>query len=930
MQGVYIPQIDAKDLWISNYANETEYSLNNKDGELNLHKFKASFDYSLDLIKLKDVYESVYRNKRFLSEYDNKDYSYRIINVTFEYSVKSYNRCGHNVFCKLGYDERNLEFSDSVCIVDGELVGIVLNTKVENPVPNDVLGKYFSYKDGCYVNNKQIKTERSISDIRRDIYKDGFVCNGVKFVRWKRSAGSARVGRCMFIDEKLFNKMHKWESCGIDVKPGDSVDLAGFESYISLTSSSIIDTIEINPENMLIIDDYESVFRDDAVCVSEKDGRLVSEHKNTEVRNSIFDGEALIDKSLMGKYSNKGMILLRGRFFKSCAFNCNMQEFFKDNNITSVDQLNGFTLAKNIEDVKFITTPSSIKFVKFGTLDQWFERFETTFGVVKYEKPTHFFNGRLVQAHYQLINSIQLTRSEVDKLLEPTFKFMLSVKDDPAVLRHWIKFNIDDLEEITPLESKTDIIYKLMSVNDNFTKTKMYYDFRADFLKSFTKNLKCGHVLISGNYSTLCGNPIEMLRSAIGTFDGTSSIYTGTIYSKRFAFNRKILGSRSPHITFSNVLVSRNIKYPLIEKYMNPTNEIVYINSINENILEKLAGCDFDSDTVMLTDNNILIEGALKNDSRFSVAVCKVGGDKIQRKYDPKDLADLDIKTSKNLIGEIINVSQELNTMVWDMLASGKTIDDVQDIYEDICKLSIMSNIEIDKAKREYVVDNSVELKEIRDKHRILTDTGKQVKPNFFAHISKIKGYYNPDKKAYLKHNTSMDYLQTSVNSFRSRRGSIKKTEFMSISDMLDTGRMSQGDKANYRQINDLFDFIDNANSHISSVYANETISAENQNIIASAYRQDCIEKIGRMNISFPTMITMLKQIEKPEHAKHKRLIFYTLFGYPNTSFYETIRVSAEPMEVLVPCKDGNINIYGTNFRKEMVQRNVKDIVGVM
>lgn len=923
MQGVYIPQIDAKDLWISNFANKTEYSLNKKDGELNVNKFKASFDYSLDLIKLREVYETVYRNRRFSTSIDDKEYSYRIINVTFEFSVKQFNRCGHNAFCKLGFDERNLEFRDSVCIVDGELVGIITDTPVENPVSQEILGKYFRYKDGCYVNSNQIKTVKNVSDVRKDIYKDGFMCNGIKFVRWKRSAGSARVGRCLFIDEKLFNKVHKWEVCGIDVKPGDDVDLAGFESYISLTSSSIIDTLEIQPENILIIDDYESTFTDDVICVTESNGILGAEHKVSDVTNSIFDGEALIDKSLMGKYSDKGMLLLRSRFFKSCAFNTNIQEFFADNGITSVDQLNGYTIAKDIKDIKFITTPSSIKFVKFGTLEQWFERLETTFGVVKYEKPTHFFDGKLVQAHYQLINSIQLSREEVDQLLKPTFDFMTAAKNDPAVLRYWIKFNIDELEEITPLESKTDIIYKLMAVNEDFTNTKMYYDFRADFLKSFTKNLKCGHVLINGNYSTLCGNPIEMLYSSIGKFDGKSIIEKGTVYSKRFDFGKKLLGSRSPHITISNVLVTENKRYDEIERYMNPTNEIVYINSINENILEKLAGCDFDSDTVMLTDNEVLINGALKNDKRFKVAVCKVGGNKIKRKYGYDDLCDLDIKTSKNLIGEIINVSQELNTRVWDMLNDGKSVEDVQDIYLDICKLSIMSNIEIDKAKREYVVDNGRELGEIRKKHKILSDDGKQVKPNFFAHIARRKGYYDPEKKAYLKHDTSMDYLQTSVNSYRAKRGSAKKNDFLEFSSMLDPDKIKSGEKANYRQINELFEFIDNANDHISSIYANKTVKPDIQNLIASRYRQDCIEKIGEMSISPVTMITMLKAIDKPEHAKHKRLIFYTLFGYPNTSFYQMLLVSKEPLYVLKEDECGDIDIYGTKFTKKIRERRV-------
>ncbi len=54
-----------------------------------------------------------------------------------------------------------------------------------------------------------------------------------------------------------------------------------------------------------------------------------------------------------------GMLLLRARFFKSCCFNANIQQWFADNGITDVGQLNGETKAKRIEeDIKLITTPS--------------------------------------------------------------------------------------------------------------------------------------------------------------------------------------------------------------------------------------------------------------------------------------------------------------------------------------------------------------------------------------------------------------------------------------------------------------------------------------------------------------------------------------------------------------------------------------------
>lgn len=134
-----------------------------------------------------------------------------------------------------------------------------------------------------------------------------------------------------------------------------------------------MDTLEVRPENFLVIDDFESTFTDDVIATRvREDGHLVSGPEHVEITNSIWDGQSLMDKSLFGpKYEQYGMLLLRNRFFKSCCFNANIQQFLADHGITKIEQLNGFTLAKSIEDIKLITTPSSIKYLKFGRLREW-------------------------------------------------------------------------------------------------------------------------------------------------------------------------------------------------------------------------------------------------------------------------------------------------------------------------------------------------------------------------------------------------------------------------------------------------------------------------------------------------------------------------------------------------------------------------------
>ena len=208
-----------------------------------------------------------------------------------------------------------------------------------------------------------------------------------------------------------------------------------------------------------------------------------------------------------------------------------------------------------------------------------------------------------------------------------------------------------------------------------------------------------------------------MLYSAIGQFDGESKIGVGNIFCQQFAFDQTILGSRSPHVTMGNVLLARNTDNEEIRQYVNTTREIVCINSIGENILFRLSGADFDSDTMLLTNNAILIRAAERNYHKFLVPTSMVDAKKIVRHYTKSDQSDLDIKTSVNKIGEIVNLSQELNTKLWDALNSGADFSEYEELYCEIAQLDVLSNIEIDKAKREYAVDSVAEIKRLRKKY---------------------------------------------------------------------------------------------------------------------------------------------------------------------------------------------------------------------
>lgn len=931
---IYIPSVDAKDLYLANNfkdeeKNKTGYRLVTKSGNVNYNRFINSLDFSLDSEKLREVAKKIYGKKNTLSfKHNGKEYSDKVINVTFKYSSKDFNKVKKNTYVMDGYLLDELNFSDNIAIVSDMIVGVIVSTstteKTQYELPDGF--DYVEDKEGNYVyETKTIGVTYSRKELRDYLYEHGFNCNGNHYIRLKRTSGSARVGKCLFVEKSLYPKMHEWEMCGLVIKNGDAVDLAALESYISLPTSSAIDMIDIDPKSILIIPDYDSKFTEDSVIVEMNENKRITVREGViDISNSIFDGQSLIDRSIMGEYDCYGMVLLRNRFFKSCCFNTNIQQWFEDNNITEISQLNKdcVTLATNISDIKLITTPNSIKYIKFAPLLQWLQKIDSTFSVVKHEKKTHFFDGKMVQAHYQLLNTLQLSKEEVHELLKPSLDYVNLLNTDTDVLKYHVKCSSLDGngEEILSnvFKDKNDIVYTMMNISNNFYKTKYFYDFKRETCKAYLKNMKKGHILINGNYSVLFGNPYEMLLHTIGEFDGTTSLPSGHIHTTRYDYGKKILGCRSPHISTSNILITENMRHDLIDKYFNLTDEIVCINAIGENTLERLSGADYDSDQMIISDNEIIINAALKNYDIFKVPANRVSAKKSKRYFTNEQKSDLDYKTSENKIGEIVNLSQELNTLMWDFVNKSKKslkdcYGDIKEIYHDICILNVLSCIEIDKAKKEFDISSATEIKEIKEKWSQKTFDNKTIKPAFLGFIAQTKGYRNHQKKKYNYHKTTMDYLLREINQYRSEK--VKLEELLPLCECFRFDEFNQN-SVNKKQVSKIIKMCETTTSSINAVWAKDYYTTEEKYVLTSQYKDNLVFDIQKLKINIHTMFSLIEHIDMKKYSHISKLLFFALFNYENNEIMEIMTKLNPSNSYIVEDKDGDIELYGIHFKR--------------
>lgn len=589
----------------------------------------------------------------------------------------------------------------------------------------------------------------TLNELRHELYENGFTIDGVHYVFYKRSASKSRTGQALFINEKLFKPMKNWSH--MRLKFNDDVDLPSLLAYESLVGSSIESTIEINPDNILIVSDVDSTFKE--VCnVISKDaqGNLQSIEQLADVTNSLFDGQALLDVQY---FDEQGMMLLRNHMFKSCAFNANIQQFLIDHcPLDNFDEWQLTDLFGNkmyAKDVHMITTPSSLKCLKFSDgddkkmFDKWkkvVQKDGNLFGVVKHEKPSKI--GHMTQQmSYQMINSLPLSEKEVYKLAETERQYIVELKNDKDKFVEYLIKNQNAM-------NSNEMIAALYNVNKDIFNVKMFKEYRSKTIHEHTNRIKSGKIRVHGDYFVLVGNPIEMLYHSIGQFNGEPITLNGSSVScKAFEYNKALVGFRNPHTSPSNVLRAYNEQHDLIDTYINMTDNIVTVNSIGTPILDILSGADFDSDSLLLSDNKILLDAAQRCTS-YKPCINAINGVKQSYTLTNQSIAKIDCTLSKSqkLIGRVVNSGQLCMSDYWHTKSNQS--------LQFVNIMTVLSTISIDLAKKSFGIDIEQQIKLIENQ----LDIDK--KPLFFVHVSQAKDIHKKVKK----YNCPMDYLQGAAN----------------------------------------------------------------------------------------------------------------------------------------------------------------------
>lgn len=644
-------------------------------------------EYMQGVRNIYDFTEAMLTNSLFLDfllgnglKVNNRGSTRQVVGVLFDYGTRSY--------------EEEMKHIEKLIEKHGE---------------ND---KLIKLKNQCETNKEKYK-HYSPAEVREKFYTEGFVIKYAnETIRYKmlfRSAAKAKKGLCMFIDQKLYKKAHDFLWMGIKL-PKKNAPIVEIGAYAALVTSTMIDKIQINPNDVLIVKDVVSCFKTDVVSVEVgDDGHCIAKHlKDYEVSNEMFDGQALIDSSIFPEWAD-GFILLRQHFTKCAAFNTNIQMFFKDyfgDRYETAELEDMWGNKHKVKDIKMITTNNAVKFIKFNIpYEHWREKVLANGGFWGIVKTTHESKlGDAQRMSYQMVNT--LTEDIMEEVMRPSIEYVEKLKSDINVYIDFLRRNIN-------FSNDYDVLIALYEQDHSFQQSTYWQNRKNNIINSYITDLKNGRLRQEADNCTIVGSPYAMLLHAVGESvedDSTLVPEEGTIqcYCEKFNDGDYLAGYRSPMNSENNTVYMHNVRSPIIAKYFNLGKLCIAINMLHSDLQCRANGADQDSDSLLVTNQKDIVKHVGECYKTYPTVVNNIPAQKKKNDNHLKIYAQIDtgLAAAQLAIGESSNLAQI-------SLTYKHTFGDEK--YKDYaCILAVLAQVAIDSAKRAFDIDINEEIAKIR------------------------------------------------------------------------------------------------------------------------------------------------------------------------------------------------------------------------
>lgn len=833
--------------------------------------------------------------------------------------------------------------------------------------------------------NKWKYQKKSKDEIREDFYVNGVPVEYKRLnrktgevesttIRYKmlyRNASKAKVGLCNFINEELYDDAYDWLTMGLGNKlPKENAKIVEISAYAPLTTSTIEDRFHMDVDDVLILEDQDSFFHTIAEIVRAEEydsvERVVDEEKTeknrrsalvkgrtdiygnpifktvykkipckkkkcvvsreeADVKNTLWDGMALIESDVMPSWCN-GMVLLRNHFFKACAFRTYIQKFLRDyaadhgidyDTWELTDMFGRKHLARNI---KLITTDNAIKWKKFvdlmgGTLpaayDYWCGRVRADgcyWGCVKTDHPSKLsYQGDVQQLSYQMVNTLPCSKEEIGELAKTSIEYVEKLKEDNEEFVKYLRANATAVNHY-------EMLADLYRWNPEFANSRMWKVDKSKIISQYVFRLRKGKIVAPGDNITVCGNPYALLLHTVSEDwrnDPTLRPEEGVIqcYTPRFADGEYLCGIRNPHNSANNIGYFKNVKHELMAKYFCFSNNTMAVNCIETDIQARMNGEDFDSDFNFVTNQPQMVEAAMISYRDYPTVVNEIPESGLTYRNEIHEYAKMDsaMQQAQKAIGGSSDSAQLAQSYMWSKVARGEFDDEYQQLYHNVVILAVLAQVAIDGIKRQYAVDPNDEIARIRDMDCMRR---KKDYPAFMKYTHKIQMTKNGEERPYEEIKKEkrrifrridknlvcpMNYLQEHLD----------KIQGASRSDVVDTSEffIKLKGKANNRQMSKIREIVEEYDKfvkHHMIEYADDKDAI--YDVIDKT--KDVLESLKKLKITAITMNRLIETCLGIMGKTHTESQYNEAVKYVRKTF--NLLYHTNPQMFLSNFKDGN------------------------
>lgn len=570
-----------------------------------------------------------------------------------------------------------------------------------------------------------------------------------------RTPGKAKKGSCMFINEKLYDKAREFLYMGIQL-PKHNSPIVEMGAYSSLITSSIVGKVQILPEQILVVKDIDSFFNTKVISVETDEDKHCHAVPidDYQVKNTLFDGQALIDTSIFPSWG-EGYILLRHHLCKMAAFHTNIETFMRDHfgeDYETAIVTDMFGRNVHVKDIKLITTDNAMKWLKFDVSyeywSDWVKANNSMFGIVKTAHQSKL--GEVQRMSYQMINALDI--DIMPQVIKCSMDYIEQLKTNDDVF-------LDYLRDNTNFSNDYEVLVALVEQDREFLRSEYFRDRKRKIIEAYVLNFKNGKIIQNADNLVIIGSPYAMLLHSVGVNaidDNTFNIEKNTIqcWTSRFKDGEYLAEFRSPFNSKNNMGYLHNTYHEYFDKYFQFGKQIIAINMIGTDFQDRNNGSDQDSDSLYVTNQLDIVNYAKYCYLHYPTIVNNIPKEKNSYVLSLENFANIDnnLAAAQAAIGGSSNLAQIDLTYTYNFKDTK---------YQDyVCILSVLAQVAIDNAKRRFDIDLNKEI-EIIEKDMNIKKNGL---PAFWTVTKKDKRKYKNSKERERQRKKQKERIKARVN----------------------------------------------------------------------------------------------------------------------------------------------------------------------